>query len=378
MPVAHVQRLEVVPVGLHLGTFGDLEAEADERVLQPFPCLGHEVGVAALRSADELGEIESFGVDPRVERLAAERGAAALERRGDRGHRLVDRLTGRLLVVDRCERAEPGLQLGEVALLAGQRGGEFVDLVERRRRRDRAECRVTGGGDVGEHVDGLSDAVSVVERHPPVSPGARKSLQLRLHGSKPYPLDVARPTYRYGAHMRLEEIGEIDGWRCWLCDEPVDPTMSVNDPRGPSVDSRTTERRAKAKGTGKGKGKGTGQERLAHRACNTGKGAVDPVIPWPDDLFVADAAVIISSVDRLSRKGGREAFGRCPDRDDAERAADLDRRPDRPPRTGLDVTARSSRAAASTSSSCGPDTELRSAMRTGVRVRSRGDHHRCP
>jgi len=139
--------------------------------------------------------------------------------------------------------------------------------------------------------------------------------------------------------MRLEEIGEIDGWRCWLCDEPVDPTMSVNDPRGPSVDSRTTERRAKAKGTGKGKGKGTGQERLAHRACNTGKGAVDPVIPWPDDLFVADAAVIISSVDRLSRKGGREAFGRCPDRDDAERAAVwiVDRIGRLEP--GLDVTA---------------------------------------
>ena len=125
---------------------------------------------------------------------------------------------------------------------------------------------------------------------------------------------------RYGAAMRLEEIGEIDGWRCWLCDEPVDPTMSVNDPRGPSIDSRTTERKAKAKGTGKGKGKGTGQERLAHRACNTGKGAVDPVVPWPDDLFVADAAVIIATADRLGRKGGREVVGRCPDRADAERA----------------------------------------------------------
>ena len=75
------------------------------------------------------------------------------------------------------------------------------------------------------------------------------------------------------------------------------------------------------KGTGKGKGKGTGQERLAHRACNTGKGAVDPVVPWPDDLFIADAAVIIATVDRLSRKGGREAVGRCTDRADADRAA---------------------------------------------------------
>ena len=119
----------------------------------------------------------------------------------------------------------------------------------------------------------------------------------------------------------LDDVAERDGWRCWVCDEPVDPDMSVNDPRGPSVDSRTTERKAKAKGTGKGKGKGTGQERLAHRACNTGKGAIEPVIPWPDHLFVADAAVIIPMVDRLQRKGGREVVARCPDRGDADAAA---------------------------------------------------------
>ena len=49
------------------------------------------------------------------------------------------------------------------------------------------------------------------------------------------------------AHLvsRLEEIAERDGWRCWLCDEPVDPAMSVNDARGPSMDSLGT---AKARG----------------------------------------------------------------------------------------------------------------------------------
>ena len=46
-----------------------------------------------------------------------------------------------------------------------------------------------------------------------------------------------------------------------------------------------------------------------------------PVVPWPDDLFVADAAVIIPTVDRLQRKGGREVVGRCTDRDDADAAA---------------------------------------------------------
>jgi hypothetical protein len=115
---------------------------------------------------------------------------------------------------------------------------------------------------------------------------------------------------------RLDEIGEQDGWRCWLCDEPVDPDMSVNDPRGPSIDLRTTKAKAKKKGAG------GAQERLAHRGCNTGKGANDPVIPWPDHLFVVDPAVILTAVERLERKGGREVMARCPTAEDADAAAE--------------------------------------------------------
>ena len=74
----------------------------------------------------------------------------------------------------------------------------------------------------------------------------------------------------------LEEVGEADGWRCWLCDEPVDPAMSVNDSRGPSLDTRITKAKAKAKGTL--------PLRLAHRGCNTGKGATARPVPWPDHL----------------------------------------------------------------------------------------------
>lgn len=118
---------------------------------------------------------------------------------------------------------------------------------------------------------------------------------------------------------RLEEIGDADGWLCWLCDEPVDPDMSVNDPRGPSIDLRTTKSKAKAKA--RAKGGDAGQERLAHRGCNTGKGATVPVVPWPDDLFVIDPSPILASVDRLERKGGREIMARCPGRDDAEATA---------------------------------------------------------
>ncbi|MFV2017135.1 hypothetical protein [Micromonospora sp. LOL_023] len=43
----------------------------------------------------------------------------------------------------------------------------------------------------------------------------------------------------------LDDVAGRDNWRCWVCDEPVDADMSVNDPRGPSVDSRTADRKAK-------------------------------------------------------------------------------------------------------------------------------------
>jgi len=112
---------------------------------------------------------------------------------------------------------------------------------------------------------------------------------------------------------RLAEVGARDGWRCWLCDEVVDPQMSVNDSRGPSVDAMITKAKSKTKGVA--------EERLAHRGCNTRKGAVAPVVPWAAHLFVVDPAPIIESVDGLRRKGGRVVVARCPSRTDGDAAA---------------------------------------------------------
>lgn len=112
---------------------------------------------------------------------------------------------------------------------------------------------------------------------------------------------------------KLEAVAERDGWRCWLCDEPVDPDMSVNDARGPSIDSVVTKAKAKKAGPA--------EERLAHRGCNTKKGAVTPVVPWPGHLFVSDPAPILPTVERLQRKGGREIVARCPGADDADDVA---------------------------------------------------------
>lgn len=112
---------------------------------------------------------------------------------------------------------------------------------------------------------------------------------------------------------RVDEVGEREHWRCWLCDEPVDPSMSVNDQRGPSVDSVTTKQRTKATGVV--------HERLAHRGCNTNKGATAPVVPWPDHLFVIDPAPLFVTVETLERKGGRSIVGRCLTRADADEVA---------------------------------------------------------
>ncbi len=110
----------------------------------------------------------------------------------------------------------------------------------------------------------------------------------------------------------LNEVGERDNWRCWLCDEPVDPHASVNGARSPSVDSGASP---------KGKKGAAGLERLAHRACNTRKGAVKPVVAWSPELHVVEPAPIVATVDRLTRKGGREVVARCPSRADADKAA---------------------------------------------------------
>ena len=116
----------------------------------------------------------------------------------------------------------------------------------------------------------------------------------------------------------LNEIGERDSWRCWLCDAPVDPEASVNSDRGPSVDGFATA---------KGKKGAVMVERLAHRDCNTKKGKITPVVPWSPDLLVVDPSPIVATVDRLSRKGGREVIARCPSQTDAQEASDwlLDR-----------------------------------------------------
>jgi len=45
------------------------------------------------------------------------------------------------------------------------------------------------------------------------------------------------------------------------------------------------------------------------------------VVAWAPRLWVTDPAPIVATVERLTRKGGREVVARCPSRADADEAA---------------------------------------------------------
>ena len=147
----HVQRLEVVPVGLHLRALGDLEAEPDEHVLQALPGLGDDVCVPAGRAAHHLGEVQPLGGQLGgplgALHFAAAGGGRSLHRRGG----LVDRLAGGLLLVHRGQRPEAGLERGERALLAQQVGGDGIGVRQVGDGRQARECAVAGGQDLVDH-----------------------------------------------------------------------------------------------------------------------------------------------------------------------------------------------------------------------------------
>jgi len=116
----------------------------------------------------------------------------------------------------------------------------------------------------------------------------------------------------------LNAVGDNDNWTCWLCDKPVDQDASVNSDLGPSVDSYASTKDKKS---------AVSIDRLAHRACNTMRGKISPVVPWAKELLVVEPAPIFETVERLRKKGGKEIIARCPDESDAKAAADwlLDR-----------------------------------------------------
>ena len=112
----------------------------------------------------------------------------------------------------------------------------------------------------------------------------------------------------------LDELGEQDGWRCWLCGDDVPQQAKANDPAQPVADLIAPA----AKGE-----KGRGTVRLAHKGCNDLRKGRPPTIPWPERLGVADAPELVHSLTRLDKRKdpGGEVVAMCVDADSAAAAA---------------------------------------------------------
>ena len=102
----HVEGFEVVPVGLDVLPFGDLEAEPDEDVFEAFPRLRDDMRVASPWARRDLGEIDSFCGQLHHSLGLGELAPAPIEAFGHGCRGLVDRLPGRALLVDRCQLGE--------------------------------------------------------------------------------------------------------------------------------------------------------------------------------------------------------------------------------------------------------------------------------
>ena len=97
---------------------------------------------------------------------------------------------------------------------------------------------------------------------------------------------------------RIDEIGELDGWICWLCGSPVARDDRSGGPWAATVDHVVPRsRRGRTE---------TDNLRLAHARCNRRRGSADPTIEWPGDLPVSAMAPLFSAGRRLAERGGSE------------------------------------------------------------------------
>ncbi len=147
-----VEGAEVVPVGLDLGTLGDLEPHADEHVLEGVPGPGDEVEVAAGRRPpggvrQVLGQVEPGGRHLAGQLVVADLLPPPLEQLLDDGAGLVQD-PAELPAGLRIERPESAGCLGQGRSLPRHGGRHLADLLGRGRSGDGGPGLVDQGGDV--------------------------------------------------------------------------------------------------------------------------------------------------------------------------------------------------------------------------------------
>ena len=129
VPFGDVQRLEVVPGRLDLGTFGDGEAHTDENIFETVAGLRVEVKRAPTDLAELLAEIESLGLVLGGSCAGSEAFPSRCDRRLERCAGGIDGLTGRLSIVG-IEAAQLLLGGRDCGLLAEELGVERGQRVE--------------------------------------------------------------------------------------------------------------------------------------------------------------------------------------------------------------------------------------------------------
>ena len=123
----HVERREVVPLGLDLGTLGNLIAHAEEDPLELLPDLGDEVRVAGALAREDFGEIEALGDEPLAALGGRELGFALGDEWLEATAHLVERLPRRwaLLGEQPSEQAAPA---NEQRVTTEELRGDAVEL----------------------------------------------------------------------------------------------------------------------------------------------------------------------------------------------------------------------------------------------------------
>src|SRR3954449_817931 len=102
------------------------------------------------------------------------------------------------------------------------------------------------------------------------------------------------PSVAYG--VQIADLGDRDGWTCWVCCGDVDPRCPSGSPHAPSVDHVVPRSRG---GTN-----ALTNLRLAHRRCNGQRGSRLPELEWPAELGVHDPAPLWPVLQRAQRRRG--------------------------------------------------------------------------
>ncbi len=141
----HVQRLEVVPIGLGLGALGHHEPHPHEDVLELVARALDHVQAPAWAGGDDLGQVQTIGVEPSRTLALLELDPLVGQVRLDRAAGLVE-TASRLGTFPRIEGDEALVGSGQRGALAQELG---LQLVQRRQRGDR---RQLAQGQRHEHI----------------------------------------------------------------------------------------------------------------------------------------------------------------------------------------------------------------------------------